>query len=109
MTSLKTTKDGSELAVVVTGGARGIGHAFAQRLAQDGFHVAVVDMVGAEDSALQLVRAGFSAKGYTANVTKADDWDMLLNDMIARKPFPVHPVTNHKFHVGPLFFAFAVP
>ncbi len=83
MTSLKTTKDGSELAVVVTGGARGIGHAFAQRLAQDGFHVAIVDTVGAEDSALQLVRAGFSAKGYTANVTKADDWDMLLNDLVS--------------------------
>lgn len=82
MTSLKTTKNGAELAVIVTGGARGIGQAFAQRLAQDGFHVAIVDMVGAETSADQLVRAGFSAKGYTANVTHASDWDLLLKDIV---------------------------
>jgi len=82
MTSLKTTKDGSLLAVIVTGGARGIGHAFAQRLAQDGFHVAIIDTVDAENSAEQLVREGFSAKGYTANVTKADDWDGLLKDIV---------------------------
>lgn len=82
MTSLKTTTAGSELTVIVTGGARGIGHAFACRLAQDGFHVAMVDTVGAENSADQLVREGFSAKGYTANVTHAHDWDLLLNDIV---------------------------
>jgi NAD(P)-dependent dehydrogenase (short-subunit alcohol dehydrogenase family) len=83
MTSLKTTKDGAVRAVIVTGGARGIGQAFAQRLAQDGFHVAIVDTLGAEHSAEQLVREGFSAKGYTANVTQAGDWDGLLRDIVA--------------------------
>jgi len=71
----------SDHVVIITGGARGIGHAFAHRLAEDGFHVAIVDMHGADEAAQALVRAGLSATGFKANVTNASDWDAVLADM----------------------------
>ena len=37
---------------VITGGANGIGQAFAQRLAEDGVHVAVVDVVDRKSTRL---------------------------------------------------------
>ena len=59
-----TSRKNSDHVVIITGGARGIGHAFAHRLAEDGFHVAIVDLHGAEEGAQALVRAGFSATGH---------------------------------------------
>ena len=41
---------------VITGGANGIGQAFAKRLAEDGVHVAVVDIADGQDT-VKLVRA----------------------------------------------------
>jgi NAD(P)-dependent dehydrogenase (short-subunit alcohol dehydrogenase family) len=41
---------------VITGGANGIGQAFAQRLAQDGVHIAAVDIAPA-DATVKLVEA----------------------------------------------------
>ena len=34
---------------------------------------------------------------------------MLLHDMVSGKPFPVHPVTEHPFHVAPACLTLAVP
>ena len=84
----------SDHVVIVTGGARGIGNAFAHRLAEDGFHVAIVDMHGADESAQALKHAGFSAAGYSANVTHANDWDALLKD-IASSGKALHGLVNN--------------
>ncbi|MGH3759612.1 3-oxoacyl-ACP reductase FabG [Actinophytocola sp.] len=59
---------------IVTGAARGIGAAVAQRLAQDGFAVGVIDLT--EDSCAATVEAitnkGGQAIGIGADVTDAD-------------------------------------
>ena len=34
---------------------------------------------------------------------------MLFNYMVTRKPFPIYPVTNHPFHIGPTLLTFFVP
>lgn len=91
--SVSQTKN-SDHVVIVTGGARGIGNAFAHRLAEDGFHVAIVDMQGAKEAAQALTRAGFSAAGYVANVTHASDWDALLSD-IASSGKTLHGLVNN--------------
>jgi NAD(P)-dependent dehydrogenase (short-subunit alcohol dehydrogenase family) len=68
-------------AVIVTGGARGIGNAFVQRLAADGFHVAIVDLQGAPEAAAAIRAGGGSASGHTASVTSAADWDRVLAEL----------------------------
>ncbi len=57
---------------IITGGVRGIGFGTAQRLAQDGSIVAVVDLNAdaAEAAAQRLRDQGFTATGYGADVTK---------------------------------------
>ena len=42
-------------------------------------------------------------------VEHIDVMHMLLDDMIARKPLPVHPVAKHPLHVGPALLARAIP
>ena len=73
--------DKSEAVVIVTGGARGIGNAFARRLAEDGYHVAIMDLQGAQEAAEQIRREGGLADGYNANVVDAADWDRVLGQV----------------------------
>ncbi len=58
---------------LVTGGAQGIGHALATRLAQDGAAVVLLDIERAEEAALGLERAGHRALGVAGDVTSEDD------------------------------------
>ena len=57
---------------VITGGASGIGQAFAKRLAEDGVHVAIVDLADGKDT-LELVeaagRSGLAVKCDVASET----------------------------------------
>lgn len=58
---------------VVTGGAQGIGHVLARRLAEDGAAVLIADLRGAGEAAAKLAAAGHRAIGVRADVTIADD------------------------------------
>ena len=58
---------------VVTGGAKGIGRAFAERLAADGAAVAVVDLEPATDTMATLSGAGAEAASFEGDVTSEDD------------------------------------
>lgn len=60
--------------ILITGGARGIGFAFARRLASDGFHIAIMDRVGAEEAVAALQAEGFSGDAYRGDVTDEADW-----------------------------------
>ena len=42
-------------------------------------------------------------------VEYVDIVNVLFNDMVSGKPFPVHPVADHPLHVRPTFFTVAVP
>ena len=58
---------------VVTGGAKGIGRAFAQRLAAEGAAVAVVDLEAATETMASLSGAGAEAASFGGDVTSEDD------------------------------------
>jgi 3-oxoacyl-[acyl-carrier protein] reductase len=60
--------------VVVTGAAQGMGRATAERFAQEGAHVAVLDISedGAREVTEQIATAGGEATAVTADVTSAD-------------------------------------
>ena len=58
---------------VVTGGAKGIGRAFAERLAAEGAAVAVVDLEPATDTMATLSGAGAEAASFEGDVTSEDD------------------------------------
>ena len=57
----------------VTGGATGIGRAFARRLAADGAAVAIVDLEPAADTLEMLRGAGAEAEAFSGDVTSEDD------------------------------------
>ncbi len=58
---------------VVTGGAKGIGRAFAERLASEGAAVAVVDLEPAADTMALLSGTGAEAASFEGDVTSEDD------------------------------------
>ncbi len=57
----------------VTGGATGIGRAFARRLAADGAAVAIVDLEPAADTLEMLRGGGAEAEAFSGDVTSEDD------------------------------------
>ena len=65
---------------VVTGGGAGIGRAIAERLAKDGFKVAILDVAegAAEQAAKSIESAGGVARGYQADVTDREQVDAAL-------------------------------
>lgn len=60
---------------IVTGGARGIGKAICERLADEGAKIAIVDLMidVAQQTADEFVSKGYEAKAYAANVAKMED------------------------------------
>jgi NAD(P)-dependent dehydrogenase (short-subunit alcohol dehydrogenase family) len=57
---------------VITGGANGIGQAFAKRLAEDGVHVAVADMADGRETVTLVEAAGRNALAVMCDVSKDD-------------------------------------
>ena len=68
----------------VTGGAKGIGRAFAQRLAAEGAAVAVVDLEAAADTMALLSGAGAEAASFEGDVTSEDDVARLSAEIAER-------------------------
>jgi 3-oxoacyl-[acyl-carrier protein] reductase len=76
---------------IITGAGRGIGAATALRLAREGAHVAVVDIDPATaDASAQAIRAdpevvaaGGSAAGLRADVTRLDDLEAVVQQVVA--------------------------
>ena len=60
---------------IVTGGARGIGKAICERLADEGAKIAIVDLLieAAQQTADEFNAKGFEARAYAANVAKMED------------------------------------
>jgi (S)-1-phenylethanol dehydrogenase len=54
---------------VITGGANGIGQAFARRLAEDGVHVAIVDLVDGKDTVKMVEAVGRQAIAVNCDVS----------------------------------------
>jgi 3-oxoacyl-[acyl-carrier protein] reductase len=72
---------------LVTGGARGIGAATAERLAEDGAMIAVADLnrEGAEETAARIAaRHGVKALGLKADVTLAAEVDAMVEEIVLR-------------------------
>ena len=57
----------------VTGGARGLGQAYAQRLAQDGAKIAVIDLLPTNDTEKLVQAAGREFFGFTGDVSDPED------------------------------------
>jgi 3-oxoacyl-[acyl-carrier protein] reductase len=72
---------------LVTGGARGIGAATAERLAEDGANVAIADLdvAGAEETAARIAqRCGVKAIALKANVAVADEVERMVEEIVLR-------------------------
>ena len=72
---------------LVTGGARGIGEATAERLAEDGAAIAIADLdgAGAEMAASRIAaRHGVKAIGLRADITDAAAVDAMVEEIVLR-------------------------
>jgi 3-oxoacyl-[acyl-carrier protein] reductase len=73
--------------VLVTGGARGIGAATAERLAEDGASVAIadLDLAGAEETAARIGQhCGVKTLALKANVAVADEVERMVEEIVLR-------------------------
>src|SRR5690348_2890243 len=72
---------------LVTGGARGIGEATAERLAEDGAAIAIADLdgAGAEATAARIAAAhGVKVIGLKANVTDVAQVEAMVEEIVRR-------------------------
>ncbi len=69
---------------VITGGASGIGQAFAKRLAEDGVDIVVADRQPAEETIALVQRAGRQAAAFKCDVSSPDDVAALVGSVDAR-------------------------
>ncbi len=69
---------------IITGGARGIGAAIAERYAREGAIVVIADIDGAE-AARVAKRIGHQALGLALDVTRPEQIDALVTDVVAAR------------------------
>ena len=66
---------------VITGGAKGIGQAFAKRLAEDGVHVAIADVAPGADTVKLIEAAGRQALACQCDITSPDSIAAMASDV----------------------------
>src|SRR5271166_7170664 len=66
---------------VISGGANGIGQAFAQRLAQDGAHIVIADIAPGSNTVKMVEQAGRQALACRCDVSSADAVEALASDV----------------------------
>src|SRR6478736_237835 len=85
-----------QIVAVVTGAARGIGAAIAQRLGADGRAVACLDIdaAGAEATARRLTEQGVTAAGFAADVSDEDAVERVVAEVASSLGAPTVLVNN---------------
>jgi len=71
---------------IVTGGARGIGKVVADKMAQAGAQIAIIDLNGqlAKETAFEIEKAqGVKVKAYQCDVTKPEEVDATMDEIAA--------------------------
>jgi len=87
---------------IVTGAAQGIGRAIAERLAEDGASVAVIDLHDPVDTVASITRAGHRAAGFIADVAAPEQVNAVV-ERIGRELGPVGILVNNAgLHANPL-------
>ncbi|CAI8909862.1 SDR family oxidoreductase [Pseudomonas sp. TH41] len=78
MTTLNRLLEGRR--VLVTGGARGLGYAFAQAIGRAGAHVVIADILAerVQQSAAELVAEGLTVHGVTVDLAQPDSIDACI-------------------------------
>ncbi|OGV39106.1 MAG: 3-oxoacyl-[acyl-carrier-protein] reductase [Lentisphaerae bacterium GWF2_45_14] len=71
---------------LVTGGARGIGKAISERLAEEGATIAVVDIMQqvAEETAAEFKSKGWEASAYSADVSKFESAETTIKAVVEK-------------------------
>lgn len=79
---------------VVTGGASGIGQAFAKRLAEDGAAVAIADIGDTAETRALVEAAGVRFSAGRCDVTKPEEIETFARDVVERLGHPDILVNN---------------
>jgi len=69
---------------IVTGGASGIGFAFSQGLAKEGYAVVIADIRGSEEATARLAETGAETIGVSVDVTSAADTEAMARAALDR-------------------------
>ena len=78
------TESHRDKVAVISGAARGIGQAFAQRLAHDGAHIVIADLLPASDTAKLVQEAGRQVLASNCDVSSESSVNALAAEVTAR-------------------------